>query len=141
MEEKNGAIHVAVKGILIEDGKALIVRRSDVMRDDRIGRWECPGGTLEFGERPEETLVREFREETGLTVVPDQLLYVDSANMNPRYQIIIIAFLCRRQGKAEVRLSDEHLAYQWADGAALRRFLAQDIREALDRNGLWHLFA
>ena len=86
-------------------------------------------------------MVREFREETGLTVVPEKLLYVDSANMNPRYQIIIIAFLCRRSGTGDVRLSEEHLAYRWADGAALRRFLARDIQEALDRNGLWHLFA
>lgn len=140
MEEKTGAIHVAVKGVLVEDGKALIVRRADHLRDDPVGRWEFPGGTLEFGERPEETLAREFHEETGLTVVQEKLLYVDSACMNPYYQIILIAFLCRRQEKEYVKLSDEHLAYQWADSAALRRFLAQDIQEALDRNGLWDLF-
>ncbi len=36
--------------------------------------WTLPGGGRELGETPEDTLVREFREETGLAVEPVRLL-------------------------------------------------------------------
>ncbi|WET77447.1 NUDIX hydrolase [Amycolatopsis sp. QT-25] len=53
-------------GRLIRDGKILFIRR----RPGSFlgGHWELPGGTVEPGERPTETVVREFAEETGLTV-------------------------------------------------------------------------
>ncbi|RSM71701.1 7,8-dihydro-8-oxoguanine-triphosphatase [Amycolatopsis sp. WAC 01375] len=53
-------------GRLIRDGKILFIRR----RPGSFlgGHWELPGGTVEPGERPAETVVREFAEETGLTV-------------------------------------------------------------------------
>lgn len=140
MENKEeNRIYVAVKGILLENGRALIVRRADIMQDDPIGWWEFAGGTLEFGESPEEALVREYREETGLDITPERLLYVTSVQMNPDYQIIVITYLCRRSG-GEVRLSDEHLAYQWAGAAELRKCLAKDIAEALDKHHLWEIF-
>ncbi|WP_082112424.1 NUDIX domain-containing protein [Paenibacillus sp. DMB20] len=31
--------------------------------------WDLPGGTIEFGKDPYETLIREFNEETGLTEI------------------------------------------------------------------------
>ncbi|WP_037321565.1 NUDIX domain-containing protein [Amycolatopsis orientalis] len=53
-------------GRLIRGGKILFLRR----RPGSFlgGHWELPGGTVEPGEPPPETAVREFAEETGLTV-------------------------------------------------------------------------
>ncbi len=45
-------------------GKYFLSKRSDQCRDER-GRWESPGGGLNFGESPDEALARELKEEFG----------------------------------------------------------------------------
>ncbi|AEA12175.1 NUDIX hydrolase [Thermoproteus uzoniensis 768-20] len=55
---------VVASGILIEDGKALVVYH------ERLGVWLYPGGHVEPDETPSEAVVREFQEETGLVVEP-----------------------------------------------------------------------
>lgn len=59
-------ITVAALGTIVrEDGCLLLLQRQ---KDPFIGKWALPGGKLEFAEHPSEAVVREFREETGLTV-------------------------------------------------------------------------
>lgn len=55
--------HLGVYGILIKDNKILLVQKS---RGPHKGKWDLPGGTIEFGEEPLDTLKREFQEETGI---------------------------------------------------------------------------
>jgi 8-oxo-dGTP diphosphatase len=38
------------------------------------GKWELPGGKIEFGETPEKAIVREIEEELGLKIIPHRLL-------------------------------------------------------------------
>jgi len=58
-------VGVAVGAIIINDNKVLMVRRS---RKPYKGTWMFPAGFVDYGEHPEETLIREVREETGLKV-------------------------------------------------------------------------
>ena len=53
---------VVASGILIENGKVLMIRHP------RLGVWLYPGGHVEPNETPREAAVREFKEETGLDV-------------------------------------------------------------------------
>lgn len=140
MEEFENRIYVAVKGVLIKDGKALILRRADIKTDDEIGWWEFAGGTLEFGENPEQTLVREYREEAGLEVKPERLLYVSSVHTNPKYQIIVITYLCSCEDCSNVKISSEHLAYKWVGASESKKYLASDIAENFYKNNLWNIF-
>jgi ADP-ribose pyrophosphatase YjhB (NUDIX family) len=81
-----------------EQGRVLLLRRSD-------GLWSVPGGGLEPGERLDQAVVREVREETGLEVEPVALIGVYS---DPDYsftypnghqvQPIIAFFECRVVG-------------------------------------------
>ncbi len=56
---------VAVAAIVSDAGRILLVRRTAI---PRIGYWALPAGYMDADELPEEALVREVREETGLMV-------------------------------------------------------------------------
>ncbi|WP_236570469.1 NUDIX domain-containing protein [Paenibacillus sp. An7] len=55
--------HLGVYGILVKDEQILLVQKS---RGPHKGKWDLPGGSIEFGEEPLFTLKREFLEETGI---------------------------------------------------------------------------
>ena len=137
--KKDRPVHVAVKGIVISAGRALILCRNDALGKDGRPWWEFPGGTLEFPEEPEQTLVREFREETNLVVTPVRLLYVSSAVIDEKYEIVIVTYLVECDDVNGVRISKEHRGYLWADEPAMREYLADDIARALDKNGVWKI--
>lgn len=65
---------MAVGGIAFDDsGRVLLVQRG---RPPNVGRWSIPGGRIELGETMQEALIREMREETGLTVEVDEIAEV-----------------------------------------------------------------
>lgn len=70
--------HTSVRayGILIDNGRVALVRSSNPRHVPPL--WWLPGGGIDFGEAPEDTLIREFREETGLDVANPQLIGVSS---------------------------------------------------------------
>ena len=105
-------IDVAVKGLIIQDGKLLIAQRS---KTDSFGAgtWENIGGGMHFGEDFEQALKREFLEEVGLTIRVKELLYASTFFTNSTRQIIILVFLCETDS-TEVVLSSEHEQFLWA---------------------------
>ncbi|MFF0787913.1 NUDIX hydrolase [Streptomyces spiralis] len=68
-------LRVAAYAVCVRDGRVLLARW--VARDG-ARRWTLPGGGMEHGEDPYDTVVREAEEETGYTVEPVFLLGLDS---------------------------------------------------------------
>ena len=60
-------IRVGVYAVIIEDNKILLTRQWD--------GYSLIGGGVEKGETIEESIVREVKEETGLTVTPDKIIH------------------------------------------------------------------
>src|SRR5699024_4523117 len=95
---------VSVAGAVIrEDGRMLVIKRRD------NGNWEPPGGVLELDETPEEGVVREVLEETGIHVEVDQLTGVYK---NMTRGIVALVFRCKLSSGVELTTS-ESMAVEW----------------------------
>ncbi len=70
-------IRLAAYAVIINDGYILLCRLKKTLPEHN-GEWTLPGGGMDFGEHPEETIVREAMEETGVTIKPIRILGVDS---------------------------------------------------------------
>ena len=83
-------IRIRVAGILVKDGQILLVRH------EKYGHsyWLLPGGGVDFGETAEEALLREFKEEVGLSVQVGKLVLAhDSIPPNHHRQVFNLYFL------------------------------------------------
>lgn len=113
---------VGVGGVVIRDGKVLLIRRG---KPPLYGRWVVPGGTVELGEPLEQALVREMREETGLEVEPLEVLTVfdriERDGDRVVYHYVIVDYLCRWLA-GEARAASDALDAAWAAPADLARY-------------------
>ncbi|MBO1336982.1 (deoxy)nucleoside triphosphate pyrophosphohydrolase [Streptomyces sp. VRA16 Mangrove soil] len=67
-DQSDPVVVVVAAALYGADGRLLAARRS--APPQLAGRWELPGGKVEPGETPEHALVRELREELGVTAEP-----------------------------------------------------------------------
>ncbi len=102
---------IAVDGVLIKNKKILLIKRKNEPFKDK---WALPGGFVEYGEKVEDAIVREFKEETGMSVRIKKLCGVYSdPGRDPRGHVISIVFLL--ESDDEPRAGDDAIDARFFD--------------------------
>lgn len=103
---------ISIKGVLIHQGRVLLLL-------NQRGEWDLPGGRPDPGETHHAALVREVREEAGLTVEVGAALGDYQFEVLPGRFVRILAFICRLSGSSDVVVSHEHVETRWLPLAEL----------------------
>ncbi|MGA4552074.1 (deoxy)nucleoside triphosphate pyrophosphohydrolase [Methylorubrum aminovorans] len=108
---------VVAAALVDTDGRVLMAQRPEGKA--LAGLWEFPGGKIEPGERPEETLIRELAEELGIAVKEPCLAPLTFAShAYPDFHLLMPLYICRRwEGVPQSR---EAQALRWVRPGALR---------------------
>lgn len=140
---------VAPVGIIIEEGKILLAKRYDPHNPEFHGKWELPGGLMEFDETLEENVVRELLEETNLkTEIVEKLKYIhldQRSTESFKYQVFLIPYICKiikKQGEfndAEIMElvwidPDDYVNYDFiADNRTMMDRIIPEIKEIINK--------
>ncbi len=99
------------------DGRVLVSERP--AGKQLAGLWEFPGGKVEPGERPEQTLIRELAEELGIRVEEPCLAPLTFAShAYPDFHLLMPLYVCRRWTGAPRPMEGQ--ALRWVRPKALR---------------------
>jgi 8-oxo-dGTP diphosphatase len=114
------ALVLVVACALIDpDGRVLIAQRPP--GKSMAGLWEFPGGKVETGERPEQSLIRELKEELGIVVKEECLAPLTFAShLYPDFYLLMPLYVCRRwEGFVEAREAQQ---LKWVRPHELRNY-------------------
>jgi len=110
---------VAACALIDVDGRVLIAQRPP--HKPMAGLWEFPGGKVEQGERPEDTLIRELNEELGIAVdEPCLAPFAFASHTYADFHLLMPLYVCRRwSGTVTAR---EHARLAWVRPNRLRDY-------------------
>jgi 8-oxo-dGTP diphosphatase len=110
---------VAAVALIDPDNRVLLAQRPEGKQ--LAGLWEFPGGKVEPGERPEETLIRELKEELGIDVKEPCLAPLTFAShAYESFHLLMPLYVCRRwDGLVEPR---ENQGLTWVRARDLRAY-------------------
>ena len=101
---------VAACALIDPDGRVLIAQRP--IGKPMSGLWEFPGGKVEQGEAPEQTLIRELKEELGIVVNVACLAPLTFASHSyPDFHLLMPLYVCRRWEGIVRALEAQQLAW------------------------------
>jgi 8-oxo-dGTP diphosphatase len=126
---------VSVGAVVLDGQRVVLVKRG---QEPLKGRWSLPGGVVEAGEELHAAVVREVREETGLTVQVGEVVEVldritRDADGRIEFHYVIIDYACEVAGGSLACASDADDA-RWVDRAELADYdLTAKVAEVIAR--------
>jgi 8-oxo-dGTP diphosphatase len=110
---------VAALALIDEDGRVLLTQRPE--GKSLAGLWEFPGGKVEPGETPEAALIREIREELGISLrAPCIAPLTFASHTYETFHLLMPLYVCRRwEGEVEPQ-EGQNIA--WVRAAKLRDY-------------------
>jgi 8-oxo-dGTP diphosphatase len=110
---------VAACALVDTDGRILLAQRPE--GKSLAGLWEFPGGKVEIGETPEETLVRELEEELGIvTKIPCLAPLTFASHTYETFHLLMPLYICRRY--EGIPVGREGQAIKWVRSRDLRSY-------------------
>jgi 8-oxo-dGTP diphosphatase len=105
---------VGAGALIFRDGKLLLVKRG---AQPGFGEWSVPGGLVELGEKVQDAMMREVKEEVGFDVEAVKLTDVADtitldANGRVQYHFVVVNFLARIVG-GELKTATDILEAKW----------------------------
>lgn len=117
---------VVVAAVILRDGRILVCQRS--RKDTFPLKWEFPGGKVRAGEEPKNALVRELREELGVSArIGEEIFRTRHKYSQMRDDVELIVYQAHLASSALENLVFETI--EWVEPAALRSrdFLEADL--------------
>ncbi len=106
---------LSVRAIINEDGKALLFKRSNG-RESILGKYELPGGKLDYGEQPEDALRRYLYDDAGLHIQSarlfDAVTYIDRDDRDIQYGVMVYLVTLAPQ-RHPIVLGGNYSRYKW----------------------------
>ena len=110
---------VAACALVDADGRVLLAQRPEGKA--LAGLWEFPGGKVEAGESPEETVVRELKEELGIvTREPCLAPLTFASHAYENFHLLMPLFVCRKFEGTPRSLEGQQL--KWVRPRAMRDY-------------------
>lgn len=103
---------LTMRGLLKKDGKILLLKRHPNSKTNP-NCWELPGGKVESGEDFDDAIIREFNEETGLSIELNDLLGAVQEDFPHKKTIALIMNVDISSKNPEVKISEEHVDFKW----------------------------
>ncbi len=132
-------IPISVKGVIFEDGRVWL-------RKNERGEWELPGGKLDRGEQPVQTVSRELHEELGFRIeavkLIDAYLHVIHDSIDEQDGVLVLYYLCQlvdKEGAMETIGEAGRATFRLVDREELKTLnMPQFYRVALEQ--IWPAF-
>ena len=123
---------IGIKGLIENsEGKVLLLQaslRDHVAKTERY--WDIPGGRIEEGQTIPQVLAREIKEETGVTTIESSSFFtavISNHEIPVEGRVLGLALMIYKVKIPEgskIKLSPEHIAYEWVDKAEAAKRLA-----------------
>ena len=107
-------VGVSQKAVIFnEDGKFLVMLRGVTAPSNPL-KWDLPGGDVDFGEDPQESILREIEEESALKIYGLMPFDVDAHINGAGQHWFTVAYKANTKSD-DVKISWEHDEYKWVD--------------------------
>ncbi len=132
------SINAIAIGVLLNDSQEIFMQLRHDPGSPAHNFWEFPGGGIEFGETPEQAVIREVHEESGYDVEIVRLLPKIYTNIwNNDFQVLLLAYQCKITGgefkKQDLEVADGKFFERGAIDYGTTLPFTKEIIELLDK--------